>query len=273
MNPVQSARLRTAETFAFKYGRVEVSAKMPKGDWLWPAIWLMPANGAYGAWPASGEIDLLESRGNANYPAAAGGGVDSFSSTMHWGPFWPLNGYQKTHEGYTLPAGDLSQAFHTYELDWSPTAMTTSIDGVPVLSVALNESFWQRGGWDASAGLDNPWQDGNINAPLCVARTRRDGRAWPLPSRTALTRSPSPLLRSDQRFYLIINIAVGGTNGYFPDGVGGKPWTDQSAHAANDFWARVEDWYPTWTSPMMVDYVRVYQRAGDGGDYAYKLML
>ena len=166
INPIQSARLRTAETFAFKYGRVEVSAKMPKGDWLWPAIWMMPANGAYGAWPASGEIDILESRGNANYPAAAGGGVDSFSSTMHWGPFWPLNGYAKTHEGYTLPAGDLSEAFHTYELDWSPTMVTTSIDGTPVLSVPINETFWRRGGWDSSAGLDNPWQDGSANAPL-----------------------------------------------------------------------------------------------------------
>jgi hypothetical protein len=80
-------------------------------------------------------------------------------------------------------------------------------------------------------------------------------------------------LCSDQRFYLIINLAVGGTNGYFPDGVGGKPWTDTSAHAANDFWGAVDTWYPTWTSPMMVDYVRVYQDASAGGDYAYKLML
>ena len=36
INPVQSARIRTAETFAFKYGRVEISAKLPRGDWLWP---------------------------------------------------------------------------------------------------------------------------------------------------------------------------------------------------------------------------------------------
>ena len=166
VNPVQSARLRTAETFAFRYGRVEVSAKMPKGDWLWPAIWLMPVNTAYGTWPASGEIDILESRGNAaSYP---GGGANAFSSTLHWGPFWPLNGYQKTHAEYTLPAGDLSEAFHVYTLDWSPTSMTTSIDGVPVLSVPINQTFWQRGGWDSNPGLDNPWQDGGSNAPLCV---------------------------------------------------------------------------------------------------------
>lgn len=163
INPIQSARLRTAETFAFKYGRVEISAKMPKGDWLWPAVWMMPVGEAYSTWPASGEIDILESRGNAaGYP----GGVDTFGSTLHWGPFYPLNGYQQTHQEYKLPAGDLSEAFHTFELSWSPTQMTTSIDGTPVLSVPINETFWQRGGWSGNAELDNPWQDGGVNAPL-----------------------------------------------------------------------------------------------------------
>jgi beta-glucanase (GH16 family) len=42
LNPIQSARLRTAGAFSFKYGRLEVEAKLPKGDWIWPAIWLLP---------------------------------------------------------------------------------------------------------------------------------------------------------------------------------------------------------------------------------------
>ena len=66
MNPIQSARLRTAKSFSFRYGRLEVEAKMPKGDWLWPAVWLLPRYQKYGTWPQSGEIDLLESRGNEN---------------------------------------------------------------------------------------------------------------------------------------------------------------------------------------------------------------
>jgi Glycosyl hydrolases family 16 len=44
--------------------RLEVEAKLPRGDWLWPAVWLLPEDDAYGQWPASGEIDMLESRGN-----------------------------------------------------------------------------------------------------------------------------------------------------------------------------------------------------------------
>ena len=42
LNPIMSARVRTVNSFAFKYGRIEIKAKMPKGDWLWPALWLLP---------------------------------------------------------------------------------------------------------------------------------------------------------------------------------------------------------------------------------------
>jgi beta-glucanase (GH16 family) len=81
--PVRSARLSTQGKKSIKYGRVEVVAQLPQGDWLWPAIWMMPENSAYGIWPRSGEIDIMESRGNQpGYPA---GGRDVFTSTLHWG--------------------------------------------------------------------------------------------------------------------------------------------------------------------------------------------
>jgi beta-glucanase (GH16 family) len=75
--------LNTKGKKSIKYGRVEVVAKSADGDWLWPAIWMMPEDDVYGQWPASGEIDIMESRGNdVYYP---GGGKDQFSSTLHWG--------------------------------------------------------------------------------------------------------------------------------------------------------------------------------------------
>jgi hypothetical protein len=49
-----------------------------------------------------------------------------------------------------------------------------------------------------------------------------------------------------QEFYIILNVAVGGTGGYFPDGVDGKPWTDTDPHAVNSFWNAEKTWYPTW---------------------------
>lgn len=63
-NPIRSARLRTVNSFSAKYGRVVIRAKMPKGDWIWPAIWMLPKHAEYGSWPSSGEIDIVESRGN-----------------------------------------------------------------------------------------------------------------------------------------------------------------------------------------------------------------
>ncbi len=54
-----SGKLTTVNSFAFTYGRVEVKAKLPKGDWLWPAIWALPRYNEYGEWPASGEIDIM----------------------------------------------------------------------------------------------------------------------------------------------------------------------------------------------------------------------
>lgn len=62
--PVMSARIHTLNHYAIRYGRVEISAKLPRGDWLWPALWMLPVNDTYGPWPRSGEIDIMEARGN-----------------------------------------------------------------------------------------------------------------------------------------------------------------------------------------------------------------
>ena len=56
VNPVKSARINTKKGAQIQFGRIEVVAKMPVGDWLWPAIWMLPANDTYGSWPGSGEV-------------------------------------------------------------------------------------------------------------------------------------------------------------------------------------------------------------------------
>ena len=53
-------RLRSAKAFNFMYGKVEIKAKMPLGDWLWPAAWMLPAQSAYGQWPASGMVSNIK---------------------------------------------------------------------------------------------------------------------------------------------------------------------------------------------------------------------
>lgn len=59
--PVRSARVNTNDSRSITYSRVEVVAKLPAGDWLWPAIWMRPVNNTHGPWTASDEIEIVES--------------------------------------------------------------------------------------------------------------------------------------------------------------------------------------------------------------------
>ena len=225
LNPVKSARIRTAESFSFTYGKVEVRAKLPRGDWLWPAIWMLPRDNQYGGWPASGEIDIMESRGNG--PSYTAGGYDTFGSTLHFGPAWDADGWQKTHKDFK-PGVDLTKDFHVYGLIWNESYIGTYFDDETntVLSHPITESFWSLGGWKTT--WNDPWVDEPQNAPF------------------------------NRPFYLVINLAAGGISGYFPDGVGGKPWSDKDPHAVNEFWNAKAQWYSTWTQPMVIDSIRVW---------------
>lgn len=140
INPVRSARINTKDKVGIKYGRVEVKAKIPKGDWIWPAIWMMPTDSVYGEWPKSGEIDIMEARGNTvDYP----GGRDVYYTTLHWGQYYAYtltegcaiceytssyheflgtdstnDAYWKTQKVRTMRRGDFSGGFYTYGLEW-----------------------------------------------------------------------------------------------------------------------------------------------------------
>ena len=144
LNPIQSARIRTAQSFAFTYGVVEVRAKLPKGDWIWPAIWLMPKYNEFGNWPASGEIDLAESRGNS-LPCDIGN--TQFGSTLHWGPSWQYDAFEKAHASYTSSNGSLADEFHIYKLLWNESTIKTYIDDKKVLDFSFDEDMFSKGGF------------------------------------------------------------------------------------------------------------------------------
>ncbi|KAJ3664408.1 hypothetical protein Zmor_008582 [Zophobas morio] len=237
LNPVKSARVRTVYSFNFKYGKVEVRAKLPAGDWLWPAIWMMPRWNQYSSWPASGEIDIMESRGNRELVNASGVniGTQLVSSTLHWGPAWNINMYQLTHAEKQNPVG-FDADWHNYQLLWDENSLQFSVDD-EVLSRFEPPAggFWEWGNLDSS-GFDNPWK-----------------------------RSNSKLAPFDQEYYIILCLAVGGL-GYFPDDVtnpGGKPWLNTSPVATTDFWRGKDQWLPTWqletdNAAFQIDYVRVW---------------
>ena len=140
INPVRSARLTTKGKKTLKYGRVEVVAQMPQGDWLWPAIWMMPDASVYGPWPESGEIDIAESRGNApqNYP----NGRNSIGSTLHWGPLPGYDAFWRTTGKHNMKRGDYSQGFHTYGLEWTENYLFMYIDSRLLVSSPSRTFPW-----------------------------------------------------------------------------------------------------------------------------------
>jgi len=225
--PVRSARINTKGKASIRYGRVEVTAKMPVGDWIWPAIWMLPENDTYGAWPASGEIDILESRGNSGTMDKQGG-RNSALSTLHWGPTIMTDAYWRTSGKHTLQRGDYASGYHTFGLEWSKKYMFLYIDS------RLLQVFFIRFG---SSSGQNMWQRGDFSS-MIFNKTVTYQDPW--------ASSPNNNAPFDQQFYLILNVAVGATNGYFQDGVGGKPWVDGSGEAMAQFWNASTSWLPTW---------------------------
>ncbi|MDH3416739.1 MAG: glycoside hydrolase family 16 protein [Gammaproteobacteria bacterium] len=116
-----SARLNTRDRFAFRYGRVEARIRLPRGQGLWPAFWLLPQDNVYGTWAASGEIDVMEA---VNLGVA---GNNTVHGTLHHGGAWPNN--VSSGSGYEV-ATDATADFHIYALEWDATEMRWYVDGV-----------------------------------------------------------------------------------------------------------------------------------------------
>lgn len=139
INPVRSARINTKGKKTIQYGKVEVVAKMPKGAWLWPAIWMMPDADVYGAWPRSGEIDIAESRGNYGdfYPD----GRDSVISALHWGPLPEADAFYKTSGKHNVRRTDYTEGFHTFGLEWTEDYLFTYLDSRLLVTHLLTPSL------------------------------------------------------------------------------------------------------------------------------------
>ncbi len=168
-----SARMKTALKGDWTYGRVEARIKVPEGQGIWPAFWMMPTDSKYGGWPHSGEIDIMEMIGKD--PATVYG-------TSHFGA--------KEHHSkggkYTLTSGILHDDYHLYSIEWTPDQIKWFFDGKQYYDV----------------------------------------------TKDSLAPDPWPF---DQRFYIILNVAVGGDWPGYPDSTS------------------------TFPQKMLVDYVRVYQ--------------
>lgn len=132
-----SARMNTGATFQFTYGRVEARIKVPKGNGLWPAFWMMGADFLTGRpWPYNGEVDIME---------VLGKDVKTSYSTVHAPAY---NGGGGIGAPYTLPGNaDFSDDFHTWAADWNSKGITYSLDGRTVFSLDKDQVEQTRGPW------------------------------------------------------------------------------------------------------------------------------
>jgi hypothetical protein len=95
----------------------------------------MPESNVYGGWPTSGEVDIIESRGND--PSYKAGGNNVFSSIIHLGPKWNADMWSYTHQEHTDTNNTLTGEWHIYGLKWTSTGMYTYLDGIKGFAAVL----------------------------------------------------------------------------------------------------------------------------------------
>ncbi len=123
-----SARIRTKNKGDWQFGRIEVRAKLPEGQGIWPAIWMLPTDELFGGWPKSGEIDIMEMVGHE---------PETIHGTVHYGPDWPEN--RHTGEPYTLEEGTFADDFHTFSIEWEQNEIRWFVDGEHYFSVTPSD--------------------------------------------------------------------------------------------------------------------------------------
>ena len=141
-----SARIRTSGKFSRAYGKIEVRAKLPLGQGIWPAVWLLPdlEGNPYGTWASSGEIDLIETRGDQ---------AGKVWQTLHYGGQWPNN----VNSGFVFnfPSAGTIADWHIYTLEWRAGEIRWLIDGVVT---STKTAWWSSKANPPSKDADlNPW--------------------------------------------------------------------------------------------------------------------
>lgn len=137
-----SSRLTTKYKGDFTYGRFIIRAKLPSGAGTWPAIWMMPTMSAYGGWPNSGEIDIMEHVGRD---------ADNVFSTIHTEKFNHMKG---TQIGYDITLPTAETEFHEYEIIWNPGQILAFVDGEQFATFGYSAAFNQDVPYHAAFPFD-----------------------------------------------------------------------------------------------------------------------
>ena len=218
--PYTSARINSRYKADFKYGRIEVNAKLPSGQGAWPAFWMMPTDEVFGGWPKSGEIDILEAV-NLKTVDGEGNVENNVYGTLHYGREWPDNSH--SGKAYSLPDNiNPADDFHTYTIEWQEGEMRWYVDNY--LYATQRKSEVRYNSKDEAVGLSHRGWFAEFHDIVTGELTTHWGN--------------EPF---DQHFYLILNFAVGGD---WPENVNNLG-VDASAFEGGQ--------------SFEIDYVRVYE--------------
>ncbi|USQ96459.1 glycoside hydrolase family 16 protein [Caulobacter sp. RL271] len=122
-----SGKILTQGKASWLYGRVEARARVPGGQGVWPAIWMMPELSTYGGWPKSGEIDILETVNlGAPCDGCEGGRENRVFGTIHFAGD-AAGTHRQVSNSTPMPVS--SDGFHVYAVEWTPEAITWFVDG------------------------------------------------------------------------------------------------------------------------------------------------
>jgi len=164
-NQYTSGRIRSLNKGEWTYGRMEARMKMPVGQGIWPAFWMLPTDEAYGAWPQSGEIDIMEYLGHQS---------NTIYGTVHYGQPWPNN--KNTGGKYLLPTGGFNDDFHVVAIEWEPNVIRWYVDGILYVTrtnVDLSPERWpfdQRFHFLLNVAVGGNWP-GNPDATTVFPQT------------------------------------------------------------------------------------------------------
>ena len=134
-----SGRVRSKQRGDWTYGKFEIRAKLPAGQGVWPAIWMLPTSEKYGTWAASGEIDIMEFKGQE---------TNVVWGTLHYGKPWPDNSH--TGETYKLKTGNFTEDFHTFAIEWEAGVMRWYVDD----NLYQTQTKWDSNGGKFPAPFD-----------------------------------------------------------------------------------------------------------------------
>jgi len=123
-----SCRMTTQDKKIFRYGRIDIRAKLPVGNGIWPALWMLGSNISTAGWPACGEIDIMELIGKT--PATVYG-------TLHWSNTADIHASKGAN--YALSSGDFSKQFHVFSIIWVQDNIQLFVDDQKYLEVPATE--------------------------------------------------------------------------------------------------------------------------------------